>query len=87
MNPETREIRIKRMRMRAWHRGMKEMDLILGRWADRHLEAADEARLTLFEKVLAEDDHDLYLWISGQQPAPRYMIDFAVELSKAANLT
>jgi antitoxin CptB len=34
---ETREIRIKRLRMRAWHRGIKEMDLILGGWADSHL--------------------------------------------------
>jgi hypothetical protein len=34
MMTETREIRIKRLRMRAWHRGIKEMDLILGGWAD-----------------------------------------------------
>jgi succinate dehydrogenase flavin-adding protein (antitoxin of CptAB toxin-antitoxin module) len=57
---ETREIRIKRLRMRAWHRGIKEMDLILGGWADAHLAALDDTTLDAFEAVLAEADHDLY---------------------------
>ncbi|BDW85806.1 succinate dehydrogenase assembly factor 2 [Roseicyclus marinus] len=67
---ETREIRIKRLRMRAWHRGIKEMDLILGGWADRHLALADDATLDAFEAVMAEADHDLYQWVSGQAEAP-----------------
>ncbi|QXT38118.1 succinate dehydrogenase assembly factor 2 [Gymnodinialimonas ceratoperidinii] len=67
---ETREIRVKRLRLRAWHRGIKEMDLILGGWADRNLEAADDATLDAFEAVMAESDHDLYQWISGQSDAP-----------------
>ena len=67
---ETREIRIKRLRMRAWHRGIKEMDLILGGWADRNLSGADDATLDAFEAVMAEADHDLYQWVSGQAEAP-----------------
>ena len=67
---ETREIRIKRLRMRAWHRGIKEMDLILGGWADAHLADADDATLDAFEAVLAEADHDLYSWVSGQAEPP-----------------
>ncbi|MEJ6395215.1 succinate dehydrogenase assembly factor 2 [Gymnodinialimonas sp. 2305UL16-5] len=70
MSPETREIRIKRLRMRAWHRGIKEMDLILGGWADRFLEGADPDTLDAFETVLAEADHDLFQWVSGQQDTP-----------------
>lgn len=70
MDGETREIRLKRLRLRAWHRGIKEMDLILGGWADRNLEAADEATLDAFEAVMAESDHDLYQWVSGQAEAP-----------------
>lgn len=84
MSDESREIRIKRLRMRAWHRGTKEMDLLLGGWADRNLAGADDSALDLFERVLAEDDHDLYHWISGQRQAPDYMADFARELAKAA---
>ncbi|GAB5445703.1 succinate dehydrogenase assembly factor 2 [Gymnodinialimonas sp.] len=67
---ETREIRLKRLRLRAWHRGIKEMDLILGGWADRNLEGVDEATLDAFEAVMAESDHDLYQWVSGQMEAP-----------------
>ena len=67
---ETQEIRLKRLRMRAWHRGIKEMDLILGGWADAHLMAADAMTVDAFEAVLAEADHDLYQWVPGQQQAP-----------------
>ena len=67
---ETREIRLKRLRMRAWHRGIKEMDLILGGWADRFLAEASDADLDAFEAVMAEADHDLYQWVSGQADAP-----------------
>lgn len=56
--------------MRAWHRGIKEMDLILGGWADRHLAGADAGTLDAFEAVLAEADHDLYQWVSGQVEPP-----------------
>lgn len=73
---ETREIRIKRLRMRAWHRGIKEMDLILGGWADAYLEAADADTLDAFEAVLAEADQDLYAWVSGQQSAPETLAPF-----------
>lgn len=67
---EDRATRIKRLRMRAWHRGIKEMDLILGGWADRHLDAADAATLDRFEAVMAEADQDLYAWVSGQSAPP-----------------
>jgi antitoxin CptB len=67
---ETPETRLKRLRMRAWHRGIKEMDLILGRWADTHLAEADPATLDAFEAVLAEADQDLYAWVSGQSEPP-----------------
>ena len=72
---ETRDIRLKRLRLRAWHRGIKEMDLILGGWADRNLAEADDATLDAFEGVMAESDHDLYQWISGQAEAPPELTD------------
>jgi antitoxin CptB len=63
-------VRLKRIRMRAWRRGTKEMDLILGRWADARLAAMDGARLDAFEALLEEADQDLYAWVSGQAAAP-----------------
>ncbi len=81
MTGETRETRVKRLRMRAGHRGIKEMDLILGGWAAAHLNGANDATLDLFERVLSEDDHDLYQWVSGQREVPEYMEEFAPELA------
>jgi antitoxin CptB len=62
--------RLRRLRMRAWRRGTREMDLVLGPFADARLEAMDAAALDAFEALLEEDDHDLWLWISGQAAPP-----------------
>jgi antitoxin CptB len=67
---ETREIRIKRMRLRSWRRGTKEMDLILGQFADDCLAGLSDAELDAHEALMAEHDLDLYRWISGQLPSP-----------------
>lgn len=70
---EPHEIRLKRLYMRASHRGTKEMDLICTAWCDARLSAADAATLDLFEAFLEENDNDLYRWVSGQvAPPPRY---------------
>ncbi|GAA5068001.1 succinate dehydrogenase assembly factor 2 [Roseibacterium beibuensis] len=85
MVEETREIRVKRLRMRAWHRGIKEMDLILGGWADRHLDGADDATLDAFEAVLAEADQDLYAWVSGQSEPPADIAPMLLRVSSEFN--
>ena len=76
MTPETSEAQLKRMTMRSWRRGTKEMDLILGGWAARHLETADDATLDAFEALMAEADQDLYAWVSGQAEAPALLRPF-----------
>jgi len=67
---ETRETRLRRLRMRCWRRGTKEMDLILGRFADARLEALDTGQIDRFEALLEENDWDLYYWVTGARPAP-----------------
>lgn len=67
---ELPEHRLKRMRMRAWHRGTKEMDLVLGPYADVHLASMDAAALDLFDALMTENDQDLYQWVSGQVAPP-----------------
>lgn len=59
------EARLRKLRMRSWRRGTKEMDLILGPYADAHLAAMEPARLDLFEALLDENDQDLYYWVAG----------------------
>ncbi|WP_136634650.1 succinate dehydrogenase assembly factor 2 [Pseudooceanicola onchidii] len=67
---EPRETRLKRMRMRSMRRGTKEMDILMMRFAEAHLDAMDEAELDLLDRVLEENDQDLYRWITGQDGAP-----------------
>lgn len=56
--------------MRAWRRGTKEMDLILGPYADGELAGMGATSLDLFDGLLEENDQDLYAWISGHQTPP-----------------
>lgn len=67
---EIHEHRLKRLQMRSMRRGIKEMDLILSAYAEARLPQMDDAGLTLYDQMLNENDHDLYLWVSGQAEAP-----------------
>jgi antitoxin CptB len=58
--------RLKRLRMRSWRRGIKEMDLILGPWADARAETLSEPEVDLTEALLGENDHDLYQWVTAR---------------------
>ena len=80
MTAETREARLKRMTMRSWRRGTKEMDLILGPYADARLATMPAAELELFDALLAEADQDLYSWITGALPAPTRFAGLLAEI-------
>ena len=67
---EPRGIALKRLRMRSWRRGTKEMDLILGGFADRMLESLDADQLKTYEELLEENDQDLYSWAAGVDDPP-----------------
>ncbi len=62
--------RKKRMLFRAWHRGFKEMDLILGCFADRRLTDMTPDELDQFEAILDAEDTPLYQWITGKDKMP-----------------
>ncbi len=64
------DARRRRIKVRAWRRGLREMDLILGGFADRHLGELTEAEIAEFEKLLDESDRDVFSWISGELPTP-----------------
>jgi len=69
-NDENLAARRKRVRYRAWHRGIREMDLVLGHYVDAHLEWLDDAALDRLETLMNEQDADLLKWVLGQEPAP-----------------
>ncbi len=68
--PENRENRKKRLRFRAWHRGTKEADIILGNFADKFLGRLTDAELDWFERLLEEKEQDVLDWLFGRQPVP-----------------
>jgi antitoxin CptB len=72
---ETPETRLKRLKMRSWRRGTKEMDLILGPFSDAGLIKLSLDQLDIYEDLLSENDQDLYQWFSGQVPAPKHFQD------------
>jgi antitoxin CptB len=62
--------RRRKLRYRAWHRGMREMDLVLGRFADATLPAMSADELDAFEALMETPDPDLFAWVAGQSPIP-----------------
>ena len=67
---DARALRLKRLRFRSWHRGTRELDFVMGGFADRHLAGLDEAQLADFEALLEVADSDLYGWIAARAPVP-----------------
>jgi antitoxin CptB len=64
------DLRRRKLLFRAWHRGMREMDLIMGRFADSTLDALAEADLMEFERLMEVPDRDLLAWITGEADVP-----------------
>lgn len=68
--PVPSDIRRKRLLFRSWHRGTRETDLILGRFAEAHLAGFDDRQLDRFEALLECSDADLFDWVSGRAAPP-----------------
>ncbi|MDE5463011.1 succinate dehydrogenase assembly factor 2 [Bradyrhizobium sp. CSS354] len=66
--------RRKRLLFRCWHRGTREMDLILGRFADAEIGNLSDDELTQLETLLEEADPDLYAAITGDKVLPAEVI-------------
>ncbi|WP_430465034.1 succinate dehydrogenase assembly factor 2 [Tabrizicola sp.] len=81
---ETAEAQLKRMAMRSWRRGTKEMDLVLGPYADAHLASMDAPTLALYDRLLNENDQDLLPWVLGQTPAPAEFSDLIAQIGAFA---
>jgi antitoxin CptB len=65
-----RDIRLKRLRFRAWHRGTKEADLMIGGFFDRFSTAWNEAEIAWFETLMDEEDVEIMGWAIGTIPIP-----------------
>ncbi len=64
------DARRRRILFRAWRRGVREMDLVMGHFADAELPAMSAAELDEFERLLDAPDPALLAWITGEEPTP-----------------
>jgi antitoxin CptB len=81
---EDANARLKRLTMRSWRRGMKEMDLILGPYADARLADMPIADITHYDSLLSENDQDLYSWITGAALPPEHFSALIAEIAAFA---
>lgn len=65
-----RDARLKRLRFRAWHRGTKEADILIGSFFDRHCAEWGDAEIDWYEALLEEQDVDIMAWAIGTRPVP-----------------
>ena len=78
-----RDARLKRLRFRAWHRGIREADLLVGGFFDRHHAGWSEAEMDWFEQLLEEQDVDIMAWAFGTADVPeRFAGDMMTRLKK-----
>lgn len=66
------QTRLKRLLYRSWHRGCKETDIVLGNFAERHLQALAPEMLDTYEALLEENDWDIWGWITGEDAPEPY---------------
>ncbi len=59
------------MLFRAWHRGMKEMDILMGKFADSQLAVLSDADLDAFEALMDAPDPDIFKWLTDAVPVPQ----------------
>ena len=70
LSSEGLDERRRRLLFRCWHRGIREMDLVLGRFADANLASLSDRDLDELERWLDVPDQQMFAWVNGMEPAP-----------------
>lgn len=78
--------RLRKIAFRAGHRGMKELDILLGGFAERYLKSLSSVELDQFEALLNQPDPDLFAWIMGLSEVPSEHDSAVMGQLKAFNL-
>lgn len=69
----------KQLTFRSWHRGTREMDLIMGSFADENIASFTEEEIKLYDDILQIPDPDLYDWVSGRKEPPSNVMNSVLE--------
>lgn len=70
LSSEGLDARRRRLLFRCWHRGIREMDLVVGRFADAQLVELSDPELDELERWLDVPDQQIFAWVNGMKPAP-----------------
>lgn len=70
MSQNVLDERRRKLKFRAWRRGFREMDLLMGSFADAHLGEMSDEDLSEFERLLSTPDWEVYAWLIGQKNVP-----------------
>ena len=65
------EVVRKKLLIRSWRRGTKELDLILGQFSDKNLNKLKMPELNLYEQFLSNDDYLIYNWLFSKEDSPK----------------
>ena len=75
----------KRLSIRSWRRGTKELDLILGRFSDANLYELKMSDLNLYEQLLSKDDHLIYNWLFSKEDSPKIFKSLIKRIQEGMN--
>ena len=75
----------KRLSIRSWRRGTKELDLILGQFSDKNLKELKISELKLYEKFLSNDDYLIYNWLFGKEDSPKIFKSLIKRIQESMN--
>ena len=79
---ETDTIR-KRLLIRSWRRGTKELDLILGKFSNNNVSKLEMTELDLYEQLLSNDDYVIYNWLFGKEEIPKNFYTLIKQIQKS----
>ena len=85
MEPSLDDPRLTRLRFRAWHRGTREADLLVGGFFDRHHGRWGAADIDWFERLLEEQDVDILAWAFGTAEPPERLAGGTMQQLKKLN--
>ena len=75
----------KRLSIRSWRRGTKELDLILGQFSDKNLNKLNISELNLYEQFLSNDDYLIYNWLFNKEDSPKIFKSLIKRIQEGMN--
>ena len=75
----------KKLSIRSWRRGTKELDLILGQFSDKNISELKMSELNLYEQLLSNDDYLIYNWLFGKEDSPKIFKSLISRIQESMN--